>query len=104
MPEERCGIVVDEALVDRLARLCAIELSDQERQSLRRDLQQMIAYFDRLGELELEGVDPSGYRTRVSNVLRPDAPRAGLSREAAFRNAPDSQDSFFKAPPILEKE
>ena len=96
-------VTVDEKLTERLAQLSSIELSAGECDALRSDLQRIISYVERLAQLDLEGVDAPGCQTRPCNVLAPDVPGPGLSRNAAFQNAPETHGLFFKAPPVIER-
>lgn len=103
MTGEMHEIPIGEKLMKRLARLASIELSPQERKSLRADLQEILSYVERLGELSLDGIDASGSRMQAGSVTGPDVPRPGLGRQAALGNAPDIHGGFFKAPPIIER-
>ena len=40
----------------------------------------------------------------MANVVREDAPRPGLNREAVLAAAPEHEDGFFKVPPVIETE
>ncbi len=94
---------VDEHLVNHLAKLSSIELSPRESSSLQADLQQILSYVERLKILDLTGIDAAAYRAQTGNVVQPDTPRPGLSRDSALRNAPQTHGPFFKAPPIIER-
>ena len=95
--------LIDRKLIDTLARLASIELSPEERKTLRADMQKIVSYVRKLEELDLEDINVSNRLAEKGNVTEPDTPRPGLAREAAFQNAPDTHGRFFKAPPIIER-
>jgi aspartyl-tRNA(Asn)/glutamyl-tRNA(Gln) amidotransferase subunit C len=99
----RLEIRINDELMRTLAQLSAVELPQKESDSLRADLQRILDYVERLSELEVEGVD-AHVRARELDAGETDAPRTGLARPGAFRNAPDVSGSFFKAPPIIERQ
>ena len=90
--------------VEHIALLSRLELSDAERERAASELSQIIGYFEALGELDTENVAPTMHALPIENVLRADEVRAGLSREAALQNAPESADGMFQVPRVVEAE
>lgn len=86
--------------VDHVARLARLSLSDEERRTFARQLDQILAYADSIQALDTDGVEPMSHAAARPS-FREDEARAGLSREAAFEGAPDTADGFFRAPRIL---
>jgi aspartyl-tRNA(Asn)/glutamyl-tRNA(Gln) amidotransferase subunit C len=102
--EENRKIQVDGELIGKLAALSAVELSPGESESLEADLRVILGYVERLGDLDIPEAQ-TRFEAGEDNIGgRPDTPAAGLAREEAFRNAPDIQGPFFKAPPIMERQ
>lgn len=94
---------IDEKAMKTLAALSAVEFPANERNALRVDLCKILGYVERLKELDIE---ESETRFETDECVTPGAPDLsvpGLARSEAFRNAPDVQGSFFKAPPIIER-
>jgi aspartyl-tRNA(Asn)/glutamyl-tRNA(Gln) amidotransferase subunit C len=52
-----------------------------------------------VGELDLEGVEPTSHPLELSNVWAPDDPQPSLTQEEALANAPDHEGGFFRVPP-----
>lgn len=96
-------IEVGEGLMRTLAQLSAVELPQEESDSLRADLQRILSYVERLRELETPDAGTCVHPREPAAGER-DAPRPGLARPEAFRNAPDVSGFFFKAPPIIERQ
>ena len=90
--------------VEHIALLSRLELSDAERERAASELSQIIGYFEALGELDTDAVEPTMHALPIENVLRADEVRAGLSREAALQNAPESADGMFQVPRVVEAE
>lgn len=95
---------VNDALVQNLANLARLQFNDQEKEIIKKDLQRMIHFVDKLNELNTEGVEPLLHMTDAINVLREDEVKGSISREEALKNAPDSDGTFFKVPKVIKKQ
>ncbi len=62
------------------------------------ELSTILDSIEKIGELDLEGVEPTSHVVDLENVLRPDEPRACLPRESALANAPDATEAGFRVP------
>ena len=88
--------------VARVAFLARLELSDTETLRLTTELNGILGQFERLQELNTQGVPPTSHSLPLQNVFRDDEIRPSLSREAATANAPDKCDGNFIVPQIME--
>ncbi len=88
--------------VSRVAFLARLELSQEEKSKLTTDLNGIIGQFERLQELDTEGVPPTSHSLPLQNVFREDVVRPSLSREAATANATEKRDGNFIVPQIME--
>ena len=95
---------IDRTIVDHVARLARLELSDEERDRFTRQLSALLEYFAKLGELDTEDVEPTSHVIEMANVVREDRSGPCLPREAVLADAPDQDDGFFKVPPVIETE
>lgn len=85
-----------------LAQLSNLELSDNEIDSLKIDLSNILGYVEQLSELDTDGVEPTYQVTDLENVWRDDKIiDYGVSREDLIRLAPESTDSQIKVPKVL---
>jgi len=101
---------VSEKDVAYVADLANLELTDQERQHMLKDLNSILEYIDRLNELDTTNVPPM---TQISHSLesgnrkgpawREDVLLSCLPHEEAVRNAPVTDGEFFKVPKVIEK-
>ena len=92
---------IDEDLVRRVGQLSRIELSDEQVQTFRRQLADILVYFGKLQQLDTEGVEPMAHAVELHNVLAPDAAGESLSPDEALANAPDRDGDFFKVPKVI---
>jgi aspartyl-tRNA(Asn)/glutamyl-tRNA(Gln) amidotransferase subunit C len=85
-----------------VAGLARLELTDAEVAEFERQLAQVVAYFNELRTVDVEGVEPTAHALAVHNVFREDEVRPGLTQEAALANAPAAQAGQFMVPRIIE--
>ena len=88
--------------VQHVARLARLHLSDEELERMREQLDAILAYIDKLRELDVEGVEPTSHAVPLVDVMRDDALAPCLPQEAALANAPDRDGEFFRVPRIIE--
>jgi len=90
--------------VANLARLARIALTDEELDHLAPQLEVILEAVARVGEVAAEDIPPTSHALPITNVVRPDEVRAGLSQQAALSGAPEAEDGRFRVPRILEEE
>ena len=94
---------VNDVMVDKLAHLARLHFNDVEKQEIKNDLQRMIAFVEKLNELELSGVEPLLHISNEVNVLREDEIKGSVTRSEALKNAPLHDEQFFKVPKVIKK-
>jgi aspartyl-tRNA(Asn)/glutamyl-tRNA(Gln) amidotransferase subunit C len=104
MTDEKTTVRLTEDEVNYIANLSRLHLSDAERERAAGELSQILDYFEKLKELDTEGVEPTEHVLPVVNVLRPDKSRPGLTPEAALQNAPEQAAHMFQVPRVVEAE
>jgi len=85
-----------------VARLARLHLTEEELERLRAQLDAILAYVDKLRELDVEGVEPTSHAVPLVDVMRDDSLAPCLPQEAALANAPDRDGEFFRVPRIIE--
>jgi aspartyl-tRNA(Asn)/glutamyl-tRNA(Gln) amidotransferase subunit C len=93
---------VNDTLVDNLCKLACLEFDAAGKQEIKKDLQKMIGFVEKLNELDLRNVEPLLYMGEETNVLREDIPEAPLSRSEALANAPMADQEYFKVPQVVK--
>lgn len=94
--------MISRADVDHVARLARLTLSDAEAERMREQLAAILAYIDKLRELDVEGVEPTSHAVPLVNVFREDEVQPSLPREAMIANAPEPAGELFRVPRIIE--
>jgi aspartyl-tRNA(Asn)/glutamyl-tRNA(Gln) amidotransferase subunit C len=98
---------ITEKDVTYVADLANLELTPEERSRFAKELSSILEYIGRLNELDTADVPPmaqiSAEKSQFASAMRGDELRPSLPHEAAMRNAPDSDGSFFKVPKVIEK-
>lgn len=92
---------IDNELIRHIALLARIEMTDEQADALGRQFAGIVAYMDKLSELDTDGVEPMAHALDVCNVLADDAPCESLSSEQALANAPARDGDFFKVPKVI---
>ncbi len=93
--------MLSEKDVSHLAELVRIALTPDEKRSLLRDLEEILAYFEELKTLDTENVPPMTGGTFSENVTREDEAGGALAGMKAVEAFPESQGGFLKVPPVF---
>lgn len=107
--------MVSEKDVSYVADLAHLELTEEERARMLKDLNSILGYIDRLNQLDTSDVEPmaqvaSRYGERKKDeanafeyAMRADEPRPSLPHDETLRNAPATDGTFFKVPKVIER-
>jgi len=99
MPEHQQKITLDQ--VRHVAKLARLSLSEERLARLRGELESILEYVDKLGELDVNDVEPMAHAAPLTNVLREDVVTDSLPLDQVLLNAPDTDGPFFKVPKII---
>jgi len=94
---------IDAKMVDNLAHLARLRFEDAEKESIRTDMERMVAFVEKLQTVDTTGVSPLLHISDAANVLREDIVQGSVSRSEALLNSPVSDDTFFKVPKVIRK-
>jgi aspartyl-tRNA(Asn)/glutamyl-tRNA(Gln) amidotransferase subunit C len=85
-----------------LSKLSNFELSEQEMESLGKDLSGIIKYISQLDELNTDGVEPTYQVFEMENVWRDDEIlEQDASREQLLALTKEEKDNQIKVPKVL---
>jgi len=91
--------MIEREQVLHVAKLARLRLSEGEVETMVGELSGILEHVDRIGSLDLEGVEPTSHVVALENVLRPDdAPWQSLPREVALAPAPEPSEGAFRVP------
>jgi aspartyl-tRNA(Asn)/glutamyl-tRNA(Gln) amidotransferase subunit C len=102
-----------------VAELANLELTEEERAGMLRDLNSILQYVERLSELDTSNVpamaqvsdrygvdDAKQGSERFASAIREDVLeglRKSLPHHEALANAPDADEEFFRVPKVIER-
>ena len=84
------------------AQLARLHLSEEEIAKFQTQISQILAYVEKLGQVDVSGVEPTAHANAVFNVFREDAPRDWFTPEVALANAPRTANQLFIVPKVIE--
>jgi aspartyl-tRNA(Asn)/glutamyl-tRNA(Gln) amidotransferase subunit C len=88
--------------VEYVARLARINLTEDESKIFQKQLDDVLKYVEKLGELDVTGIDAVAPALPVFNVFHDDAPRDWFTAEQALSNAPREANGLFVVPKVVE--
>ncbi len=94
---------VSDQMIDNLSKLSRLHFTGEEREAMKADLENMIAFADKLNELDTTNVEPLIHLTAAINIARKDIVGTELTQEEALRNVPLNNQSFVKLPKVIHK-
>jgi len=95
---------IDEQQVRHIGMLSRLELTDEEVRLFSEQLSQILAYFEKLQELDTQDVEPTAHALPINNVFREDEPGEPFDPDTALANAPEREANFFRVPKVLDQD
>jgi aspartyl-tRNA(Asn)/glutamyl-tRNA(Gln) amidotransferase subunit C len=93
---------VDVDTVRRVAHLARVAVAEDEVEHLRSELNAILAFVERLAEVEVAGVEPMTSVTPMAMKMRKDEVTDGGIADDVLANAPAREDHFFVVPKVVE--
>jgi len=93
---------IDREQVKYIAHLSRLKLTPEEEEKFTRQLGKILAYVDKLKELDTSTVPPTSHVLPLDNIFREDGKGNSLSPEEALANAPRCKYGHFQVPKIIE--
>ena len=105
MPDDPTAQRSDRTLRDEdvrhVAKLARLAIPEAQVHAYAEQLQGILAYVAKIGEVDVEGVAPTAHAIHMRNVFRDDAVGPMLDVEQVLANAPAADPPFFKVPKVL---
>lgn len=94
---------IDETLLQRLEKLSFLQIPDEHRQKMIKQLSEIVSFVDNLSELSTEGIDPTFAMSDAATRLRDDRGEVERSiNDDILAHAPHASEHFFIVPKIIE--
>ena len=64
--------LIDDKVIENVSILAQLELTEEEKEAAKEDMSRMLAYIDKLNELDTENIEPMSHIFPIHNVFRED--------------------------------
>ena len=95
-------MVIDKQTLDKIAHLARLEYDEKNSEKMLADLNNMVAFVEKLEEVNTTGVEALTTMSHEINAFRNDEVKGQLPQEQALGNAPKKDSKFFRVPKVLE--
>lgn len=95
--------MIDPETVKHVAKLTRLGLSEEEIDTLGKELSAILGHIAILREADVSSVSPTAHASRLNNIMRPDNPQPSYPPEVLLANAPDQEDNCLKVNAVLEE-
>jgi len=92
---------MDAAELVMTARMARLTLSEDEREKLGVAVEQMLAHFSHMKEIDVDGLAPTTHALLRENRLRDDVEDDPSSSDTLLGNAPEREERFIVIPNVL---
>lgn len=94
--------IINDETIEYVGILAKLELSEEEKEAAKADMERMLEYIDKLNELDTDGVKPMSHIFPITNVFREDIVTNVDERQQILKNAPEQKDGSFKVPKTVD--
>ena len=88
--------------VKRVAALARLEFGPEEEERLIGELNRILAYMEKLNELDTDDVVPTSHGVPLDTALRQDVAESFPALAELRSQAPDMKESYYRVPRIIE--
>lgn len=92
---------ITQELVERIAYLARLALSDEEKENMAAQLEDILGSITSLDKLVLE---EDALALECTNVLRPDEPENSMESAALLGGAPETDGAYILVPDAMRRE
>ena len=93
--------MIEKKIVEHIADLSKLELTENEKASITKDLDSILEYVKQLNNVDTEGIEPTAFMVPKHTPLREDVEKESLPREKILKNGPSIKKGFFAVPKII---
>lgn len=95
-------IKINDELIKKLEKLSNIELTNQEEQIIKEDLNKLLDYMSELDEINVQGIEEltNPINEEIKVTLHKDIPEEFKNRDKIIDNFPEKNDKYLRVPGI----
>ena len=94
---------IDTKVVDELAHLARLSYKNETKQEIVTELNKIIAFVEKLEEINTDGIEPLIYMVDETNITREDEMKQDISQDDGLKNAPKKDSDYFRVPKVIEQ-
>ncbi|MBU0686323.1 MAG: Asp-tRNA(Asn)/Glu-tRNA(Gln) amidotransferase subunit GatC [Candidatus Margulisbacteria bacterium] len=88
--------------VEHVAKLARLGLSEEEKEKLTQQLNDILKYAEQINQLDTDKVPPTSHSIPMQNVFREDEAKPCRNTADILANGPQTQETTFRVPKMLE--
>jgi len=93
---------IDIKQIEHLAKLSRLGISENEKESLAKDLSAILGFVEKLDEADVSGILPASNAAGIFNAMRQDAVSQYDKQKELVEAAPASKDNLVKVKAVFE--
>ena len=94
--------MINEDVLDKVCVLSRLRLEKEEKVQILDQMSRIIDHFDKLKEVNTEGVEPLYKAVEMKNVWREDMVQTMTEPEVLMNQAPEQQEGQVKVPQVVK--
>jgi aspartyl-tRNA(Asn)/glutamyl-tRNA(Gln) amidotransferase subunit C len=93
--------MIDQKTIFQIAKLARLAITDEEAQRMGEQLSKVLSHFEKISQINTEGVEPLVTPTEITSFWREDLVSQELTAEEIVANAPQKTGNLFTVPPVV---
>ena len=93
---------IDTETVLKIARLSRIKITDSESTDIQKDLNRIVEFVKKLGEIDVDGIDEFNFGKTSIEDMRKDGVTIYDNTDDILKNTKSKNQDFFTVPKIVE--
>jgi aspartyl-tRNA(Asn)/glutamyl-tRNA(Gln) amidotransferase subunit C len=95
--------MIDKKLVQHIADLARLSLSDEETEEFAHQLASILGYVEQLNKVDTSNVEPTALVAPAHDPLRQDEPTPSLPPDKLLQNGPKVKNGYFAVPKVINQ-
>lgn len=96
-------VAITDQLIDDLAHLSRLSFDESEKAAIKKDMEQMVLFVEKLKEVDTTGVEPLLHITPNENIMREDVVEGSITQQSALMNVPKTDGTYILVPKVIKK-
>lgn len=88
--------------VDYVSKLSRISVTGDEKKLFQAQLEHILEYIDKMQAVNTDQTAPTAHPQELTHVLRDDKPDPFPHRDDLLKNAPETEETYYKVKKVIE--